>query len=256
MGGVERRELLLRLLGRFAHALQGGRIAEQVRAVLALELVDQVVRHALVEVVAAQMVVARRGQHLDHAVAYLDDGHVERAAAQVVHHHLLRRAVVQAVGKCGARGLVDDAQHVEARDLSGVLRGLALRVVEVRGHRDDGLGDVLPEERLGVAAQLAQDHGRNLLRRERLAVDVDAPVAAHVSLDRRDGAVGVHRSLTARDGAHQALAVLRERHHARRGALALRVRYDDGPAALHRGRAAVRGAEIDAYCATHGVCSS
>ncbi len=39
---------------------------------LALEGVQQVRSHALVEVVAAQMVVARRGQHLNDVVADLD----------------------------------------------------------------------------------------------------------------------------------------------------------------------------------------
>ena len=131
------------------------------------------------------------------------------------------------------------------------LIALALRVVEVRGHGDDGLRDVLAEERLGVAAELPQDHGRKLLRRERLAVDARPPVAPHAALHGRDGAVGVHGRLPAGDGAHQALAVLRERHHARRGALALRVRHDGGPPALHRCRTAVRGSQIDAYRRCH-----
>ena len=240
MRGIERRKLLLRLAGRLGDALHGRLVAPQVNPMLALEGVQQVRSHALVEVVAAQMVVARRGQHLNDVVADLDDRHVERAAAQVVHHHLLRRAVVQPVGQRGGRGLVDDAQHVETGDAPGVLRGLALRVVEVRGHRDDRLRHILAEERLRVAAQLAQYHGGQLLRRIGFAVHGGAPVAAHMALDRLDGAVGVHRRLAARDGSHQALALLRERDHARRGALPFRVRHDDGPAALHRRRAAVR----------------
>ena len=197
------------------------------------------------------MVVAGGGQHLDDAVADLDDGHVERAATQVVHHHLLRRAVVQAVGQRCGRGLVDDAQHVEARDLAGVLRGLALRVVEVGGHGDDGLRHVLAEEGLGITAELPQDHGRQFLRRERFAVDGSAPVAAHAALHGRDGAVGVHGRLPGGNSSHQALAVLRERHHARRGALAFRVGHDGGTPALHRRRAAVRGSQIDAYRRCH-----
>lgn len=240
MRGIERRKLLLRLAGRLGDALHGRLVAPQVNPMLALEGVQQVRSHALVEVVAAQMVVARRGQHLNDVVADLDDRHVERAAAQVVHHHLLRRAVVQAVGESCSRGLVDDAQHVEACNAPGVLRGLALRIVEVRGHRDNRLRDILAKKRLGIAAQFAQDHGRQLLRRVGLAVDVGAPIAAHAALDRLDGAVGVHRRLAARDGSHQALAFLRKRDHAGRGALPFRVRHDNGPAALHRSRAAVR----------------
>ena len=153
--GFERRELLFRLARRLGHASQRHLVAPHVDAVLALERIEQIRDHALVEVVAAQVVVARRRQHLDDVVADLDDGHVERAAAQVVHHHLLRLPVVQPVRERGGRGLVDDAQHVEAGDAPGVLRGLALRVIEVRGNRDDGLRDLLIEKRLGVASELA-----------------------------------------------------------------------------------------------------
>ena len=73
--------------------------------------------------------------------------------------------LVEPVGERGGRRLVDDAEHLEARDLAGLLRGLALRVVEVRGHRDDRLGDGVAEVRLGVALQLAQDLGADLLGR-------------------------------------------------------------------------------------------
>ena len=249
--GLHRRQLDLRLACRLAHALQGGGFAAQVDAVVALELVEQVFRHALVEVVAAQVVVAGGREHLDDAVADLDDGHVERAAAQVVDHHLLGRAVVQAVGERGGRGLVDDAQHVEPGDAAGVLGGLALHVVEVGGHGDDRVGDGLAEERLGVGAQLAQDHRRQLLGREALPVDVDAPIGAHVALDRGDRAVGVHRRLAARDAPDQALARFGERDHAGGGALAFGVGDDDGLAALHRRHAAIGRSQIDAYRRSH-----
>ena len=44
----------------------------------------------------------------------------------------------------------------QAGDAAGVPGGLALGVVEVRGHGDDGLGDLLAEELRRVLGQLAE----------------------------------------------------------------------------------------------------
>ena len=80
--------------------------------------------------------VAVGALHLEHAVADLEDRHVEGAAAEVEHEDgLVGRALVEAVGEGGRGGLVDDAQHLEAGDLAGLLGGGALGVVEVRRAR-------------------------------------------------------------------------------------------------------------------------
>ena len=60
--------------------------------------------------------------------------------------------LVEAVGERGRGRLVDDALDLEAGDAAGVLGGLALGVVEVRGDGDDRLGDRLAEVVLGGAA--------------------------------------------------------------------------------------------------------
>ena len=77
---------------------------------------------ALVPVVAAEVVVTAGGLDLDDAVADLEQGHVEGAAAEVEDQdRLLLLALVQAVGQRGRGGLVDDAQDVQARDLPASL---------------------------------------------------------------------------------------------------------------------------------------
>ena len=93
-----------------------------------LELGDQPVDDPLVPVVTAEVRVAGGRLHLEHAVADLEDRHVERAAAEVEDEDRLVVAfLVEPVRERGRGGLVDDAQHLEARDLAGLLGGLALR---------------------------------------------------------------------------------------------------------------------------------
>ena len=115
-----------------------------------LEFAGDVIDDAVVEVVAAQTVVARGGQHFEHAVADLHEAYVEGAAAKVVHQNLVHFALVQAVGQRRGSGLVDDALHVKTRDPAGVLGGLPLRVAEVSGHGDDGFGHGAAQIGFGV----------------------------------------------------------------------------------------------------------
>ena len=118
---------------------------------LALELGHHPVDDGLVEVVAAEVRVAVGRLDLEHAVAEVEDGDVEGAAAQVEHEDGLVVLLVEAVGERGRGRLVDDALDLEAGDLAGVLGGLALRVVEVGRDGDDRLVDLLAEVLLGVA---------------------------------------------------------------------------------------------------------
>ena len=163
----------LGLLSLFLQALKGHRIFTQVDALLGLEAVNQPVNQGLVPVVAAEVGVAVGGLDLKHAVTDFEDGDVKSAAAQVEHGDLLVLLLVETVSERSGGGLVDDAQHLETGDLAGVLGGLALGVVEIGGHGDDGLGDLLTEVGLGVGLELAEDHGGDLLGSELLGLVAD-----------------------------------------------------------------------------------
>ena len=137
---------------------------------LFLNSADDPVDDALVEVVAAEVRVAVGRLDLDDALADFEDRDVERAAAEVVDGDRLVLLLVEAVGQRRRGRLVDDAHDLEAGDLAGVLGRLALRVVEVGRHRDDGLGDRLAEIFLRRLLQLLQDHRGDFRRRVFLAV--------------------------------------------------------------------------------------
>ena len=76
-------ELDLRLLGVLVEALQGVLVGRQVDALVLLELGDEPIDDRLVPVVAAEVVVTGGRLDLEDAVADLEHGHVERAAAEV-----------------------------------------------------------------------------------------------------------------------------------------------------------------------------
>ena len=122
----------------------------------------------MIEVVAAQRRIAAGGQHFEHALRQSQDRDVERAAAQVVYRVDAFGCVIEAVGDGGRGGLVQQAQHVEARELRRVLRRLPLRIVEVRRHRDYGTrkfrGRPAKQLCLGAISQRLQDLRRHFDR--------------------------------------------------------------------------------------------
>ena len=165
VGLHHRGELHLRLLRRFLQALQRHPILAEIDAVALLELGDDPVDDPLIEVVAAEVRVAVGRLHLDDPFADFEDRDVEGAAAEVVHRDRLVLLLVEPVRERRRGRLVDDAHDLEAGDLPGVLGGLALRVVEVRGHVMTALRDRLPEVLLGRLLQLLQDHRGDFRRR-------------------------------------------------------------------------------------------
>ena len=270
------RQLDLGPLGGLVQPLQSLRIVAQVDALVGLELIGQPVDDPLVEVVAAEVAVAAGGTHLDHAVADVEERHVERAAAEVEDEHGLLILLVEAVGQRRRCRLVDDAQHLEPGDLAGVLRRLALGVVEVGGDRDHRLRHLLAQILRCVLGQLAQNERGDLLRRVVLAANVEAhrvvralddvegddlgllvdlaPLAADEPLRRVDGGLGVEHCLPLRDLTDEPLPVLGERDYRGCRSASLGIRDDLRLAAFHhRGDHRVGGAQIDAYSLRHWI---
>ena len=266
----------LGLFGGLFQALQGELVVAQVDALLLLEFIGQIADEAHVEIFAAEEGIAVGRLHLEHAVADLEDRHVEGAAAEVVHRDGAGLRLVEAVGKRRRGRLVDDAQHFEAGDLAGVLGGLTLGVVEIGGNGDDGLVDLLAEMGFRGLLHLLQDEGGDLRGRIGLAVGLDPGVAvaglddlvgdellvlldhrvvvaaADQALDREEGALGIGHRLALGRLADEALAIIAECDDRRRRPHAFGVLDDFRRLAIHYGDARIRGAEIDPNDLSHG----
>src|SRR5947208_3353868 len=106
-----------------------------------LDVLDEPQHQHAIEVVAAQMRVTTRREHLEDAVLHAEDRDIERAPAEVVDGDYAFLQTIESVGERGSGRLVDDPHDVEPRDTPGVACRLSLAVVEIGGHRDDGLLD-------------------------------------------------------------------------------------------------------------------
>ncbi len=102
---------------------------------LVLEALDQPIDDPGVDVFAAQERVAGGRDDLEDAArSDLEDRDVEGAAAEVVHRDGLLDVLAEPVrGSAAAVGSLMMRMHVQAGDLTRVLGGLPLVVVEVRG---------------------------------------------------------------------------------------------------------------------------
>merc|ERR1719506_2585697 len=176
---VRRRERALRLLDFLAQLLQRPLVLGHVLAGLLVEDLDEVLHDALVEVLATQVRVAVRRDDLEDAVVDREQRNVERAAAKVVDEDVLLGLLVETVRDRRGSRLVDDPENLKAGDRSGILGRLALRIIEVRRHSDDGMLHLLAEVVLGGLLHLGEHHRRNLLRHELLRL------ALHLHRDHR-----------------------------------------------------------------------
>ena len=162
---------------------------------LSLELVDEVVHHAVVEVLATEVSVSGGGLDLEDALLNRQDGDIKGAATKIEDEDiaLLRSLLLVQTVRNGSRGgLVDDPSLYNHNDSSvakficvlfvnyisphniktsndpSVLGGLSLRVVEVSRDGDDGVLDVSAQVGLGRLLHLGQHHRAALLGGKRL----------------------------------------------------------------------------------------
>mmetsp|Transcript_5579 Transcript_5579/g.11733 ORF Transcript_5579/g.11733 Transcript_5579/m.11733 type:complete len:165 (-) Transcript_5579:589-1083(-) len=96
-----------------AETTQGTLVLGHVLAVAALEVLEEVVDHAVVEVLSSQVSVSCGGFNLEDSLLNCQERHVEGSSSEIEDEHILLLALlVEAVSDGGGGGLVDDAKHV------------------------------------------------------------------------------------------------------------------------------------------------
>ena len=180
MSSITGRKFFLRTFRSFPYPLHSGEILCQIDTCLILELPHDPLYKPLIKIITAQVVISGRGQHLYDALADLDNGYIECTASQIINHDLLGLAVVQAIGKSGARRLVDDTLHIQPRDPACIFCRLSLDIVKICRHRDNGFRHLFSEKLLCIFFQLHQDHCADRLRLILFPVYTRRPVAAHM----------------------------------------------------------------------------
>mmetsp|Transcript_25546 Transcript_25546/g.75296 ORF Transcript_25546/g.75296 Transcript_25546/m.75296 type:complete len:309 (-) Transcript_25546:64-990(-) len=121
------------------------------------------------------MRIAVGRQYLEDSVLDGQDRDVECTPAEIEHQYiLLLHLLLLSLGTTAAArntvrhgrggGFVDDALHAQSGDDAGVPRGVTLRVVKIRGDRDDRSIDGTAQIALGVVFQLRQYHGGYFFR--------------------------------------------------------------------------------------------
>ncbi len=210
-----------------------------------------------VPIVAAQLHVAIGGQRAEVAGAQIEQRHIERAAAQIVHEHFHRLAGIALFGQIAERfaegqrrggRLVDDIQHGQAGHLAGIGGRLAARLIEVRRHGNHHF-EVLPDGGDRILFQLLEDAGLDHFGMQLFAMDgARVIVLAHVALDEFGDRAGLERGGFFRLFADDHLGIF-EQHHAGREQFALGVAGDLRPTGVVQiGDARIGRSQIDSDC--------
>jgi hypothetical protein len=125
-----------------------------------------VVDESVVKVLSSEVGVSGGGLDLEDTLLDSEKRNIESSSSQVEDEDisLSLDLLVKTVSDGGSGRLVDDSEDVKTGNDTSILGGLSLRVVEVGGDGDDGVGDGGSEVSLGGLLHLDKDHGGDLLR--------------------------------------------------------------------------------------------
>ena len=84
----------------------------QVNALVAFKFIAQPVNNPLVKIIAAQMGIAGGRFNLEGTFAYIQDGDIESAAAEVINCDDFIFLFIQSISQRSCGRLIDDSQHI------------------------------------------------------------------------------------------------------------------------------------------------
>jgi hypothetical protein len=131
-----------------AETTEGTGITGEILAGLALELLLEVLKEVGVEVLTTKVSVTSGGLDSEDTTLDVQQGNIEGTTTEIVDENvalLLGLSGTETVGDSGSGRLVDDTENVKTSNGTGILGSLTLVVVEVSGHGDNGLLNLLAE---------------------------------------------------------------------------------------------------------------
>ena len=121
-----------------------------ITAIAQASLLAQIIGQQMIEIVAAERGIAAGGQDFKHAAAQAQHGDIKSTAAEIVNRDDPFLTGVQAVGYRRRGRLVQQTQHVQARQTRRVFGSLPLSIIEVGRHGNHHAVE-LARQRLGGA---------------------------------------------------------------------------------------------------------
>jgi len=108
------------------------------------------------------------GLNFEDAVFNSEERDIKSASTQIENQDILffRALLVQPISDSCRSWLIDNSQHIQARDGSSVLSGLPLLVIEVSGHSNHCILYLGTQERFGNLLHLDEYHRGNLFSLE------------------------------------------------------------------------------------------
>ena len=165
--GGGRRKCPLGSLTRRMKSSDRSLIGRHVQLCLALEILHTMIHQKMINILTTKMCVTRGRLDLKHTVLDGKEGNVESSTTEIKYKHIrLFTLFIKPVRNRCRCGLIDDAQHVQSRDRSGILGRLAALIIKISRHRDHTVLDFLSHISIRYLLHLGEDHRANLLRRQ------------------------------------------------------------------------------------------